>query len=213
MAKPEPKMPDEPDLLEQKLTEAIQKLREDATDEDSWTLLIQSLWPRIVALAARSLGSRFPLVDAEDIAQETFLDLAQRWNSTSLDRPDDVRRYLAQSTRHRVVSWARRWYSARRDIRRERSISTEVMADEEDHLSHHDWGFLPIQEELEQFEALFAYDELDGKILGRLAKGLTQADTAKELNVSESRVSRRVKRLKGLWSAWKSRDTATENER
>jgi RNA polymerase sigma factor (sigma-70 family) len=206
-------MPDEPDIREQKLTEAIQKLREDATDEDSWTLLIQSMWPHIVALAARSLGPRFPLVDAEDIAQETFLDLAQRWGSTSLDRPDDVRRYLAQSARHRVVSWARHWYSARRDIRRERSISTEFMADEPAQCAPYAWGSRPIQEEIEQFEAMFAYDELDRRILRGLASGSTQADTAKELNVSESMVSRRVKRLKGLWSAWKSRDTATENER
>lgn len=45
-----------------------------------------------------------------------------------------------------------------------------------------------------------------------VARGSTQVEAAKQLRVSKAKVSRRVRRLADLWSAWKSRNRGTEGD-
>src|SRR5262245_52065616 len=100
----------------------LARLSRSSSDEHAWHDLFERLWPFVIGLTRRGLGKGLRGVEAEDIAQEVFLDLARYWNARPSERPEDeeaIRRLLTVLCEHALSDSFRRAYRDKRDVRRE----------------------------------------------------------------------------------------------
>lgn len=87
------------------LEEALRRLAESRYDEAAWTVLHNSLWPLVFAVAYRELKGAARA--AEDVAQEAFLRLVRSAPFARLQDPADMRAYVATVARNVARDLAR----------------------------------------------------------------------------------------------------------
>ena len=88
------------------LDKALERLAESRADEAAWTVLHNSLWPYVFAVAYRELKGAARA--AEDVAQETFLRLVRSAPFERLQEPSDMRAYAGTVARNLARDTARR---------------------------------------------------------------------------------------------------------
>src|SRR5438128_908176 len=137
---------------------AFRRLRIAPGDEATWRKLVHWLWPYAIAVAQHSFGRRHALLDAEQAVQDALMDLAQTLLHLHLETPEALRGLVATLVRNRVVDQYRYLESQGRDIRRERVLPAEELAQIPLSSSTGPNLALDSQDELEVFLKLFAGD-------------------------------------------------------
>lgn len=171
------------------LAGALERLAVSRADEAAWTVLHDSLWPYVFAVAYRELGGLAR--SAEDVAQETFLRLVRYAPFARLQDPSEMRAYVATVARHVAHDMARR------EARRPERPSTEERPDDSSRKASPAPGPLgPLLPEgaLERVRGLL--EPREATLLDLLVRGDDIGAVARHLEIRYGAAAIRIHRLK-----------------
>jgi RNA polymerase sigma factor (sigma-70 family) len=171
------------------LAEALRRLAVSRGDETAWTVLHNSLWPYVFAVAYRELGGASRA--AEDVAQETFLRLVRYAPFPRLQDPSDMRAYVSTVARHVAHD------VARREARRPELPGTDERLDEFSRSAPAPSRLLgPLLAEgaLEQVRELLEPQEV--ALLDLVARGEDTRGVARNLGIRYGAAAVRIHRLR-----------------
>jgi RNA polymerase sigma factor (sigma-70 family) len=112
---------------ERALEEALKALQLDPQAEEHWAVIDAGLRPFIVTVAHRALGSGHGF-HAEDIAQETFMQLTHAPVLTRFESVPQLRAYACTIARHRAYDFLQREGRIRIDPDVEKLLGHEIQA-------------------------------------------------------------------------------------
>jgi RNA polymerase sigma factor (sigma-70 family) len=183
--------PDDRRQKREDVGDILRRLTVGPRDPEAWEDFFVRLWPYVLATAHRLLeSSPQRMIDAEDVAQETFIRFARFWHAGQGERPQtegQLRALLSTMTRHQAGTARRLLLRERRDARRDRPLPED--------------GSVADVRPLAQ--ALVEFDDLLRRILAELAPegrrlvplllaGHTEMEIAKLLGVSDRTVRRQL---------------------
>jgi RNA polymerase sigma factor (sigma-70 family) len=171
---------------DQRLADALARLRSDRADAEGWASLYRLLWPLVVATAFRELNGDGQL--AQDAAQEAFIRLARYGQFAQFETGSSLRGYLIVVARNTA-----------RDVRRATHRRREQPLDGPDSSGVAARGASGQEEsELHQqiLHALTHLSEDDRDILRLSSGGLTISEIAKKYELPYSAVAVRLHRAR-----------------
>jgi RNA polymerase sigma factor (sigma-70 family) len=184
-------MPPDERQTEGEIAQILQGLTEASRDSRMWERFFTRLWPYVVAVTHRlsQCGA-----DAEDVAQEVFMQFAQFWHSGKGEQPrseGQLKALLSAMARHQVSNDVRRFCSERRDARRDRPLPDDGgWADGRPSAG----DLVELQDLLDHINA--ELNPEDRRLLQLLIAGYTEVEAAKELGVTERTIRRRLAALR-----------------
>jgi RNA polymerase sigma factor (sigma-70 family) len=179
------------------VSDVLVALQNDPTDQEAWADLYRRLWPYVLTLSLRSLGSGVDINDAEDLAQEVFVRLARALHDGKLQLPHTeatFRTLLAVMTRNRASDFIRHARRKSRDSRRGQSLATDVPAPDPPPEA------VPVEHDLFH-ELLSRLDPLQQQILWLLVEGHTQNEISERLGISVRTLQRHLHVVRTMYAA------------
>jgi RNA polymerase sigma factor (sigma-70 family) len=188
------------------LESAVRRLRQAPGDEAAWAALHGLMLPQVLMWSRHALGGSTRWTEAEDVAQEVFLHLAQVVQAGRLELPTSehgLYSLLAVMTRNRATDFRRREHRLARDADRQRPLAEDLPAG-------------PAADELEARDLLehllASLDRFDQRLLWMRLDGLTHDEVAERLNVSAKTVQRHLGHIAKVYNDLRDEVGGTEKK-
>jgi len=174
-------------------------VRLQAGDEEAARLLWGRYFPRLMALAGqRFAADRNPVYGADDVAQSVFHLLcrgARQGRYANVASRDQLWRLLVSATRNKIIDRTRYHRAAKRGGGEVQHLGDDIAMDTD----------MPTPQTLiimqEQLSLLLTQlrDDTFRIIAMRRLEGFTNSEIAKELDVSERTIERKLNLIRGDW--------------
>ena len=182
-------MSDDDRQAEEEILRVLRRLEAAPRDPEAWERFFLRLWPYVLATTHRSLaGSPQGVVDAEDVAQETFIQFARYWHTHKERRPRtevELRALLGVMARRQCSASRRLLLRERRDARRDRPLPPDGNVMEVRPVAQ---ALVEYRDLLEAIRGDLQPNEV--QVLDLLIDGHTEIEIAKGLGVTDRTIRR-----------------------
>jgi RNA polymerase sigma-70 factor, ECF subfamily len=175
------------------LTEIVDNLRRDPTNETAWSNLYLRLWPFMIAVAYRLLnGDRSA---AEDVAQKAFLKVMRSRGLLGLEDEQAIRAFVGRATHNCAID---HWRRNRRIEFRGTSLDVEpasaIDPRDESALETADW-LANLLSELSEMDRRILQMTIDGEGLSAIAEatGWTYSNVGVRLHRLRQKLRKELK--------------------
>ncbi len=186
-----------PDSAPQYSPELIQRAR--SGDQAAWEILFNECYPKIVRVIRRRMSKSLRKhYDSTDIANEVMKSLAAKFNDLDFSSINGLRAFLINAAQQKMVDGYRRCHAQKRDLARDRQISSgEVM-----HWEPIDRSPTPSQLAVATEGEEILLDGQTGKyrtVIEMKLQGLSNADVAHSTGWHIRKIERFLQNLRGTW--------------